>query len=98
VRYGRVAIGDDIADSFNSKLVIVFVGERPGLTTNNSLGIYLTYMPQLGITDERRNCISNIHAGGLSYEVASDKLLYLVKEAFRRRLSGVDLKDERRLL
>jgi ethanolamine ammonia-lyase small subunit len=98
VKYGRVAIGDDIADSLKSQLVIVFIGERPGLTTPNSLGIYLTYSPALGITDERRNCISNIHEGGLDYETAADKLIYLIKEAFIRKISGVELKDERLML
>jgi len=98
VKYGRVAVGDDVADSFTSTMVIVFVGERPGLTTPNSLGIYLTYLPRLGITDERRNCISNVHDGGLDYEIAADKLMYLIKEAFRRKISGVELKDERLML
>ncbi len=94
VEQARVAIGDPIAELLPAKLTVVFIGERPGLQSPNSLGIYMTYHAKSGTTDERRNCISNVRKGGLSYPIASFKLLYLIEEAFKRKISGVDLKDE----
>lgn len=93
--FGRVAIADEIAEARQSKLSIIFIGERPGLTANDSMGIYLTYAPRGGITDERRNCISNIRPPkGLHYEAAARKLLFLMEESLRLKLSGVDLKED----
>ena len=94
VQQGRVAIGDDIGFALKAKLVIVLIGERPGLSAVNSMGIYLTYQPKPGLTDDSRNCISNIRPGGMSYEQAADKLFYLITASFRRKLSGVNLKDD----
>ena len=94
VKFGRVAIGDEIAEKINAKFTAVFIGERPGLSSPKSMGIYTTYEPRPGTTDERRNCISNIHENGLSIEKASELLQYFIKESFRRKLSGVKLKAD----
>ena len=91
----RVAIGDDIGERLGAKLCAILIGERPGLSVAESLGIYLTYNPKRGCRDSARNCISNIHGqGGLSFEAAADTLTWLMREALRRQLTGVDLKEE----
>lgn len=95
VKHARVAIGDAVAAHFNAKLCVVLVGERPGLSSPDSMGIYFTYQAQAGIsTDADRNCISNIHHNGLSYQQALRKLLFLIAEAENLGYSGCLLKDE----
>jgi len=94
----RVAIGDDIAYGLNARFSIVLIGERPGLSAADSMGAYLTYKPKPGLTDESRNCVSNIRKHGMNYKQAASKIFYLVNEAFKRKLSGVALKDNEGLL
>ncbi|MEK9968796.1 MAG: ethanolamine ammonia-lyase subunit EutC [Ferrovibrio sp.] len=89
---GRVALGDEIGEGLNAAAVAVLIGERPGLSVADSLGIYLTWAPRLGRADSERNCISNIHAAGMSHAAASDLLVWLLREARRRKLSGINLK------
>lgn len=94
VTQGRVAIGDEVASLLGARMVLVLIGERPGLSAPDSLGLYFTYGPEVGCTDERRNCISNVRPAGLSYQDAAKRQGYLMSEAWRRGISGVDLKDE----
>jgi ethanolamine ammonia-lyase small subunit len=90
----RVALGDAVGAALRARLAVVIIGERPGLSAADSLGIYLTYDPKPGRNDAERNCISNIRPGGLPPETAAAKLAWLVDAALGRRLTGVALKDE----
>jgi ethanolamine ammonia-lyase small subunit len=98
VLQGRVAIGDEIGELLGAQMVAVFIGERPGLSSPDSLGVYLTWDPRPGRTDAERNCISNIRAEGLSYQQAAAQLALYLLESRRRRLTGVALKVESRVL
>jgi len=98
VEQGRVAIGDEIGAALAGALVAVLIGERPGLSAPESLGVYVTWEPKIGRVDAERNCLSNIRPEGLGYRAAAAALFYLLSEARRRRLSGVMLKEDARSL
>ncbi len=89
----RVALGDEIGQILGAEQVVMLIGERPGLSAPDSLGLYLTYAPRPGRKDAERNCISNVRSGGLGYAAAARKLFYLMSMARQLRLSGIALKD-----
>lgn len=97
VKQGRVAVGDPIGEALQAKLVLILVGERPGLSSPDSMGAYLTYQAKVGTPDSKRNCLSNIRNGGLSAVEATKRLMYLIDQASKRNYTGVELKDETEL-
>jgi ethanolamine ammonia-lyase small subunit len=98
VANARVAVGDEIGQRLGAKLTVLLIGERPGLSSADSLGVYITWNPRTGRTDAERNCISNIRAEGLSFEDAARRILYFVSEAIRLQTSGTALKEPSLLL
>ena len=94
VEQGRVAVADEVGALFGAGLSVILIGERPGLSSNDSLGIYLTWEPMPGRSNAERNCISNVRPQGLDYAAAAHKLFHLMTAARQRKLSGVALKDE----
>ena len=90
----RVALGDEIGAVLRARMIVMLIGERPGLSASDSLGAYLTFAPRPGITDAERNCVSNIHGSGLDSDEASFRIAWLVREGLARRITGVALKDE----
>lgn len=94
VEQARVAVGDETGAGLNARCVVVLIGERPGLSSPDSMGLYLTWAPQAGLTDANRNCISNVRPAGLAIEAAAAKLVHLLGAARTGQISGVDLKDD----
>jgi len=89
----RVALGDPIAEIVGARISIVIIGERPGLSAADSVGVYVTSSPRPGTPDSRRNCISNIRAGGLAIDRAADGVASLVADMLITGISGIGLKD-----
>ena len=90
----RVALGDDVAEAMEAAAIVVLIGERPGLSATDSMGLYITWAARRGSNDAMRNCISNIRPGGLSADFAAAKALWLLAEARKLGATGVALKDE----
>ena len=90
----RVALGDEIGERLGASLLLMLLGERPGLSSPDSLGAYLTWAPKVGRADSERNCVSNIRPEGLALADAAARIAWLVHEAQRRRVTGIELKDE----
>ena len=93
-RQGRVALGDEVGALLRARMVVMLLGERPGLSSPDSLGIYLTFGPRPGRSDAERNCISNVRPAGLTYDLAAFKLAWHLTEALRLGLTGLTLKDQ----
>jgi ethanolamine ammonia-lyase small subunit len=89
----RVALGDEVGELLDARLLVVLIGERPGLSAADSLGVYVTYSPRPGRTDAERNCISNIRSGGLAPDLAAANLAWLIETALSMKTTGVMLKD-----
>ncbi len=94
VEQARVAVGDEAGAGLRARCVVVLIGERPGLSSPDSMGLYLTWNPQPGLTDANRNCVSNVRPAGLAIEAAAAKLVHLLSAARQGQLSGVGLKDD----
>jgi ethanolamine ammonia-lyase small subunit len=90
----RVALGDEIGECVGATLVLMLLGERPGLSSPDSLGAYLTWAPKVGRVDSERNCVSNIRPEGLALPAAAGRIAWLVRESQRRRVTGIELKDD----
>ncbi|MCJ2178402.1 ethanolamine ammonia-lyase subunit EutC [Novosphingobium album (ex Hu et al. 2023)] len=91
-RQARVALGDDIGEALGASIVIVLIGERPGLSAADGIGAYITLHPRIGRIDAERNCVSNIRPGGLPLDRAADQIAALTNAAFVLGETGVRLK------
>ena len=95
VEQGRVAIGDEIGERLGASMVLMLLGERPGLSTADSLGAYITYAPRVGRTDAERNCVSNIRPQGLDYQQAGEQIVSCMMQAAKLKVTGVELDKTR---
>jgi ethanolamine ammonia-lyase small subunit len=94
IRYCRVGVMNDVGELLKAKVVILLIGERPGLATAKSLSAYMAFQPRAGHNDSNRNLISNIHSRGVSAEAAASRMIHLAEQMMRRQTSGVNLKEE----
>jgi ethanolamine ammonia-lyase small subunit len=94
VHYCRVGIMNDVGELLEPKVVVLLIGERPGLATAESLSAYMAYQPRDGHNDSNRNLISNIHARGVETEAAASRIISLADQMMRHQISGVELKEE----
>ncbi|KAF7276011.1 hypothetical protein GWI33_011010, partial [Rhynchophorus ferrugineus] len=94
----RVALGDQVAERLHAKMLVMLIGERPGLSSPDSLGIYYTWQAKTGCHDAMRNCISNVRPAGLAIPVAAQRLMALMKQSHQLQFSGVNLKDEHEIV
>lgn len=94
IRHCRVGVLNDIGDILDPQIVVLLIGERPGLATAESLSAYLAYRPRAGHTDAQRNLISNIHARGVGHADATRRIVALAEQMGRRQLSGFAVKEE----
>ncbi len=94
VEQARVAIGDEIGERLGAAIILLLIGERPGLSSPDSMGAYITWAPRAGRSDAERNCVSNIRPEGLSYPLAARKIVNYLNEARRHQLTGIALKED----
>lgn len=94
----RVALGDEVGALLGARLVLILLGERPGLSAPDSLGAYLSHGPRIGLADAQRNCVSNVRPEGLAIDDAARRIAWLAREALRRQVTGIALKDDSELL
>jgi ethanolamine ammonia-lyase small subunit len=94
VKYCRVGVMNDLGELLQPKVVVLLIGERPGLATAESLSAYMAYQPRAGHNDSNRNLISNIHARGVNTEAAASRIIDLAEQMMRQQTSGVEIKED----
>jgi ethanolamine ammonia-lyase small subunit len=94
VRHCRVGIMNDVGELLRPSVVVLLIGERPGLSTAESLSAYMAFQPRSGYSDANRNLISNIHSAGITPEAAASRVIALAEQMMRQQLSGIHLKEQ----
>jgi ethanolamine ammonia-lyase small subunit len=94
IKYCRVGVMNDIGELLQPKVVVLLIGERPGLATAESLSAYMAFQPRAGHNDSNRNLISNIHSRGVSADAAASRIINLAEQMMRRQTSGVEIKED----